>query len=99
MLLTPIPEFFKAFGAAAGQDSYAAVKQWVKDLLAARASSPAERGYLEIDDPEGTHLIVSTETSDEALEALAGIDWEEHRGDFLIWDDESGTWRDAPRRR
>jgi hypothetical protein len=101
VLTTPITAFFAAFGtaagAAAGQDAYTAVKEWVKDVWASRSSSPAGRGYLEIEDSDNTRVILSSDTPEQALDALVSMDFEERRGEYLTWDDESGTWRDPTR--
>ena len=96
VVTTPVVAFFAAIGTAAGQDTYAAVKKWAKDMWASRTNSPASRGFLEIEDTENTRVILASDLPDEALDALVRLDWEEHRGEYLIWDD--GTWRDPTRR-
>lgn len=101
-LTTPIATFFAAFGAAigtaAGQDAYAAAKKWVKDVWASRVSSPANRGFLEIEDSDNTRVVLTSGLPDEALDALLSMDLGQHRGEYLTWDEEASTWRDPTRR-
>jgi hypothetical protein len=91
-ILVPVAEFFRAFATDAGKDAYAAVKAWAQDVMAARRES--RDGSVDLTDPEGTDLILSTHFPDEALDALAEIDWDEVRGGYLLWDVETGRWFD-----
>ena len=100
-LATPITAFFAAFGTTLGtavaQDVHAAFKRWVKDMWASRAGSVADRGFLEVEDSDNTQVILTSGLPDEALDALLSMDLEEHRGEYLTWDEESGAWRDPTR--
>jgi|tagenome__1003787_1003787.scaffolds.fasta_scaffold19455531_1 hypothetical protein len=99
---TPILAFLRAFGAAvgtaAGQDAYPAFKNLVKDLWASRAGLPATHGAIEFEDSDNTRVILTSGLPDKALDALLRMDLEEHRGEYLVWDEESGIWRDPTRR-
>jgi hypothetical protein len=93
-ITAPITAFFAAFAGEAGKDAYAAVRAWVREVWASRAESPRPPGSLELEDPDGTRLILWSRISDHALDALSTIDWEQERGSYLMWDEEQGVWRD-----
>jgi hypothetical protein len=95
-ILVPVAEFFRAFAAEAGKDAYAAVKTWAKDVMAARRESGD--GSVDLRDPEGTTLILSTHFPEEALDALSEIDWDDVRGGYLLWDAEKERWFDQLKR-
>jgi hypothetical protein len=96
---TPLAKFFWAFfgrlGKRAADDVYPSLREFIKELIAARSSSAAPRGDIRFMDRDGTNLIVSAEITDEAIDALAQLDWEAMRGGWLLWDTERGEWRDA----
>jgi hypothetical protein len=96
-LTVPIGAFLAAFAAEGGKDAYAAAKGWIRTVWAARRESVADHGSIELVDPEHTHLILATRITDEALDALATIDWDAVRGDYLVWDDARSEWRDPTR--
>jgi hypothetical protein len=65
----------------------------VLDVFAARKSSAAEHGSIRVSEPEGTYLEIEAGIPDEALDALAEIDWDEFVGDYYIaWDGDSRRW-------
>ncbi len=98
VLVTPIVAFFASFGAEAGKDAYGAVKAWIAELFAARRKSGNGEGAVELKDPDGTTLILSTRYPKDAIDALARISWDQHRGGYLTWDSEAGEWRDPLKR-
>jgi hypothetical protein len=98
-LTVPIAAFLGKFASEAGKDAYATVKAWAKEIIAARRESPAEPGSVRIDDPDGTNLILSAAIPDDALEALADIDWSDTRGGYIMWDADAREWRDMHPRR
>lgn len=82
------------------------VKEAAKDVYALRIREFIERlfetrdrpeGNLEFVDGEGTRLIIPTQISKRALEALAEVDWPAKRGDYLTWDERRDEWRDPMR--
>lgn len=97
-LAAPIAAFFTAVATEAGKDTYALVKQWVRDLLAARAESTRPTGSITVVDTDATTVVVSAGLSDEAIDALSALDWSAVRGDYLIWDEETAAWYDPTKR-
>lgn len=97
-LTVPIAAWFTSFavesGKLAAQDAHAAVKVFAKGVFAARHDAGSGRGALDLEDPEGSQLILSSDLPDEALDALAGIDWDEARGGYLTWDTTERRWLD-----
>jgi hypothetical protein len=92
-IAVPVADFFRAFASEAGRDAYAAVKAWANDVMAARRESGD--GSIRLDDSDGTTLILHTSFPDEALDALAEIDWSEMTGGgYLLWGAETGRWFD-----
>ena len=89
----PIISFFNSLGSKAAEDSYEPIKKWFLELIAARGAP--EDGYVEILDTDGTMLEVDGEIPEHALEALAEIDWENVKGNHMVWDPSSGRWVDA----
>ena len=97
MLAVPISAFFAAFGSEAGKDAYAAVKEWTRDIFAVHQKPHYAGGTLDIRDPRGTRVVLSPPLPDEALDALADIDWASVEGGDLLWDERRREWRDAMR--
>lgn len=95
-LAVPFARFFETLAVKAAEDAYAPIKAWIKSIWAARSGSGTGEGSIALEDPEHTHLILPTRLSDEALDALAEIDWDAVRGDYLVWD---GRWHDPTKRR
>jgi hypothetical protein len=101
-LTLPIAVWFSSFAAESGklaaQDAHAAVKTFVKGVFAARRHAGSGRGALDLEDPE-TRLSLPSDLPDEALDALAGIDWDEARRGYLTWDPVERKWLDPITRR
>lgn len=97
VVTVPLGAFLVGFGSAAGKDAWGAVKTWVWDVWEARESPYGVGGTLDVRDPLGTRLVLSPPLPDEALDALAEIDWEAVEGGDLHWDENRGEWRDAMR--
>jgi hypothetical protein len=97
VLSAPVQAFLAGFFGAAGADAWKDVKRFVAELRAARAPSRAPDGWVEFDDPEGTKLMVA-DLPDEAYRALLELDWDDHRGGMLMWDDDTSKWFDPNRR-
>jgi hypothetical protein len=57
------------------------VRTWIEDVFAVRRNSGNGTGAVELRDPDRTSLILSTRIPQDALEALAALDWDEKRGD------------------
>lgn len=89
-LAVPIASFFAAFGSEAGKDAYAAVKVWAKATYDARKASGLGRGHISLVDPADTELVLGSDWPDEALDALAKIDWDQAEGGYLVWHE--GEW-------
>jgi hypothetical protein len=87
----PVAAFFSTLGAEAGKDAYAATKYWIKQIVAAR-KSPDGTGQISLAGRDGSHLRLSSELPDEALDALRDIDWSTLGDGFLTWDDDRGRW-------
>ncbi len=90
--------FGKGFGEAAGRDSYEALKAWRNDVSSARSGAGTGEGSIQISDPEHSNVILSSALPDEAIDALRDLDWNEHRGDYLVWDGTRKIWRDPTKR-
>ena len=56
------------------------------------------RLYREIVDRNDTTVVLRNTLSDEALDALGGVDWERVTGDYLDWDEDLHEWRDNVKR-
>jgi hypothetical protein len=98
----PVGSFLRAFGAeagkAAGRDAYELFKAWVREVWDARRPSESDRGSVVLNDPAGTTVVLNTGLADDALDALARLDWDMVEGDYLTWDADRGAWRDVTRR-
>jgi hypothetical protein len=100
----PITAFFGKLGAAAGEDVYAAMRDWVSRVRAARREA-ASPGEIHIHAGDGSLIIPA---DDEAVAALQWVDigpsdsgyvrWDRERHAWQIWDDGRDDWRDLPRR-
>jgi hypothetical protein len=93
VVTVPIGAFFAGFGHAAGKDVWDAVKRWVREIAEVHERSHYAGGELDVRDPLGTRLVLSAPVRDEALDALANVDWDSVDGGDLHWDDEHGEWR------
>jgi hypothetical protein len=93
-LVAGLGAFAVSFSSEAGKDSYAGFKLWIKRLIAARRGS----GSLNFEDAEATQLIIPSGITDEALDALAEVDWSDTRGGYLLWDTDEGRWFDQMKR-
>jgi hypothetical protein len=81
------------FLAALGSDIYQATKRLLSDLQAAH---DGRRGELVVDDREaGTRIVLGTELPDDALQALAALDWDQLEGGHLVWDAQDQRWRSS----
>jgi hypothetical protein len=97
----PIAAFFLSFGSTFGRtaanDAYELASEWIKALWAARADSGTGQGSIEISDSDATTLVVTTGIPDEALDALARVQWDRVQGHHLTWDEATSVWRDQTR--
>jgi hypothetical protein len=93
-LAAPIATFFTTLAAKAADDAYPAIKRWVKSVWNARRGRD---GSIVLRDPDGSYLILGTRIPDEAIEALAHLDWSRKLGQYLIWDEGRGEWQDQLR--
>jgi hypothetical protein len=92
-LLIPISAFMRGLASEAAEDSYPAIKRWVTELFTARRSSSAKYGSIRVSDPDGLYLEIESGIPDEALDALAEIDWIElGGGGYIAWDFKNGEW-------
>ena len=99
ILESPIKPFFDAFAAKAGEDAYDGLKQLLRDIRTARSGAGTGEGSIHIfSDSERTNVVLSSPLPDEAVEGLRDLDWNEVRGDWLVWDPQRKTWGD-PRKR
>jgi hypothetical protein len=80
--------FFLALGGAA-------FKVLVLDLFRARGG---DRGQIDMGGPEYTRLILPASLPEEALDALASIDWKDLEGGWLVWNTDRHEWVDHMRR-
>jgi hypothetical protein len=90
----PVKSFFDGFFATPGERAYDALGAWVKDIWRARHSD-VRAGSISIEDPDGTTVILSTTIPDEAIAALADLDWDQLCGGYLIWNAERREWQDV----
>lgn len=101
-LTVPIAAWFTSFavesGKLAAQDVHAAVKAFVKGIFTARQDAGGGRGALELEDSEGSRLSLTSDVPQEALDALAGIAWDEVRGGYLFWNPTERRWLDPTKR-
>jgi len=95
-LLSSVEEFFLTFGATFGTtpaaDGEDLVRQWIRDLVDARAGSLSGRGVITIADQEGTTVVLHVPLSEQALAVLPTIDWAEMAGHRLDWDTLHDEW-------
>jgi hypothetical protein len=85
--------FLRAFAAEAGEDPYATVKAWAREIFAIFAAvDPDHDRAIRIEDSEGTILILTTYNG-KSIDALAEIDWEEACGKYLTWDPAAQRWQ------
>lgn len=91
MLGAPIATFFTTLAAEAGKDAYEPLKQWVKDVWAARGNKP---GCADLSDPQHTRLSLRAGLPEEALDALKEIDWSRKHGGDLHWSESRREWLD-----
>ncbi len=73
------------------------VKGMFHDLRDSREGA-SEEGAIELVDSEHTHVILSSTLPDEAIEALEDLDWDERRGDYLVWRPDREEWLDPTKR-
>jgi hypothetical protein len=93
VVTVPVGAFLAGFGHAAGKDTWDAVKRWVRDIWEAHEEQRYSGGVFEVRDPAGTRVVLSPPLPDEALDVLAGIDWDSVEGGDLHWDAARGEWR------
>jgi hypothetical protein len=92
VLGAPLAAFFHTLASEAAKDAYQPLKQWVKDVFAARGGSPA---HLSVEDVEGSRVSVGSNLPEEALEALARLDWSQFpSGGDLHWSESRQEWLD-----
>jgi hypothetical protein len=91
--LTFTRAFLSGVGSAGGRDAYGAARRWVQEVWEARDARPNAGGSLNVRDPEGTRIVLSPPLSEEALEALADIDWASVRGSDIFWDTKAQAWQ------
>jgi hypothetical protein len=90
--------FGKTIGERAGEAAWEGLKSFVGRLRQARASSTiASVGWVELDDPDGTRIMIGEE-ADEAYQQLLELDLDARRGWMLLWDDDAKEWYDPNRR-
>lgn len=98
--------FATGFAGAGGADAWKEYRaggwrglaQFIKEITSAREGD----GTITIRDPEGPDVHLDASIPEEALVALADLDWEEMSDGMLGWNDERGEWwflqaRRAPR--
>jgi hypothetical protein len=90
----PIAAFFTAMASEAGKDSYSALNRWAKSIWEARRGAGTRSGSIVLRDSDHTNLVLSSRLPDEALDALERLNWDEVRGDYLVWNEAEGAWRD-----
>ena len=97
-IIGPIATFFASFGAAfgpsEGNDAYPLVKEWLQDLFALYERVGTE-GTIKIRDEDGTSLNLRGGIADEALDALAHVDWGTVKGDSLTWSQDANRWHET----
>ncbi len=97
IIAVPIGVFFSTLAAEFGKDVYARLKRAAAEIAEARTRTEARPGSMDLFDVDGTQLSLPAPIPDEALYALAHVNWEVHRGGSLVWDDRSQRWVDAAR--
>lgn len=98
--------FSTGFVGAAGADAWKEYRaggwrglaQFIKEITSVRDGD----GTITIRDPEGPDIHLDAGIPDEALAALADLDWQQMSDGMLGWNDERGEWwflqaRRAPR--
>lgn len=55
-------------------------------------------GSIHLVDPDASNVVLSSGLSENAIDALGEINWDEHRGDYLVWDASREEWRDLTKR-
>jgi hypothetical protein len=93
-----ILSFFQGFGSEAGKDAWHAVKRWAREIWDAREGAGNGSGSIVLRDSEHSNVVLSNNIPDAALDALRDLDWSEHRGGYLVWNDERGEWVDPLKR-
>lgn len=73
------------------------VRDWTKEIWRGRQPSAADRGSITLEDGEGTVVVIPSGLEDDAFDALADLDWDDARGQYLTWDDVEKEWRDRTR--
>jgi hypothetical protein len=97
---TPLRAFFQSFGSEGGKDAYAKFKEFMHQLRKSRSGAGSGSGTVDVSDPDGTRIIFGSELPDEAIEALANVDWDAVRGGYIVWNNERQEWYDhLPKRR
>jgi len=90
VLGAPIATFFTSLASEAAKDAYPPLKRWIKDMWAAREGD----GYVAFRDTENTHLALGSKLPEEALDALATVDWSQFSGGGLHWSESRQEWLD-----
>ena len=70
------------------------MKAWTKAMFEARKESGLCRGAISVVDLNGTELVLASDWPDEALDALAEIDWDQVEGGYLVWNEAEEEWID-----
>jgi hypothetical protein len=94
---------FKAFAdgffGKLGENAADALREFVEELRRTRdQSTRADNGWIQFDDPDDTKVMLGADLPQEAYEALLQLDWSEHTGGMLMWDDTAHEWYDPNRR-
>jgi hypothetical protein len=102
LLGVPATAFLHGFGKTLGERTADAAWKELKSFVgrireARKPSSIASNGWVELDDPEGTRILIGDEV-DEAYRCLLELDLDTRRGWMLLWDDEAQEWYDPNRR-
>jgi hypothetical protein len=67
------------------------VQEFIGDVVRARGNDPD--GYITVRDPTGPDVRLWQGIPDDAIRALADLDWGAMSGGDLGWSDERGEWR------
>ncbi len=86
-----VAAFLRAFATEAGEDPYATVKAWAREIFAIFGALDPDDEAIRIHDSEETILIL-TPHNGKSVDALAEIDWEQARGKYLVWDPAAQRW-------
>jgi hypothetical protein len=98
LVAMPFHSFLDGFFGKLGEDVADALRDFVDDIREARRPSTlADDGWVEFDDLEDTHVMLSGGIPDEAYRALLELDWDEVRGGTIMWDADVGRWFDPSR--